>query len=194
MTIDIHSSPPFLADNIALDLLNTLAIIDGHEVDFLQTEHDAIDWLSKAGIADAAQFQQKKTRILPYMKEVRALLKEQLIALKDGRLPDIARLNHFLSECPLITEIYITADHQRVLRDRSIGSEPQSMLYPILKMTAELITREDLSLIKQCEHDDCILWFEDKTKSHKRRWCSMAVCGNRHKVAQFRKRKESATL
>jgi predicted RNA-binding Zn ribbon-like protein len=31
-----------------------------------------------------------------------------------------------------------------------------------------------------------VLWFFDRTKSHRRRWCSMAVCGNRHKAARFR--------
>lgn len=194
MTTDIHTSPPFLADNIALDLMNTLAIIDGHEVDFLKAEQDAINWLVRAGIADEAKLTQTHTHILPYMKELRSLLKEQLIALKGSELPNVARLNQLLAECPLITEIHVTADHRLVLKERPIGSEPQSMLYPILKKAAELLTREDLSLIKQCEHDECVLWFEDKTKSHKRRWCSMAVCGNRHKVAQFRKRKESAAL
>jgi predicted RNA-binding Zn ribbon-like protein len=47
----------------------------------------------------------------------------------------------------------------------------------------------DFSLIRRCEHPECVLWFYDRTKAHKRRWCSMALCGNRHKVAQFRKRK-----
>jgi predicted RNA-binding Zn ribbon-like protein len=36
------------------------------------------------------------------------------------------------------------------------------------------------------------LWFLDKSKSHTRRWCSMGLCGNRHKVASFRKRKAAA--
>ncbi|HEX8403835.1 MAG TPA: CGNR zinc finger domain-containing protein, partial [Duganella sp.] len=44
----------------------------------------------------------------------------------------------------------------------------------------------------QCEHPECILWFYDRTKSHKRRWCSMALCGNRYKAAQFRKRSQGA--
>jgi predicted RNA-binding Zn ribbon-like protein len=35
------------------------------------------------------------------------------------------------------------------------------------------------------------LWFSDQTKSHQRRWCSMEMCGNRHKVAAYRKRRRS---
>src|SRR4030095_2085551 len=32
-------------------------------------------------------------------------------------------------------------------------------------------------------------WFSDNTKSHHRRWCSVALWGNRHKVAAYRKRR-----
>ncbi|NEJ40784.1 CGNR zinc finger domain-containing protein, partial [Rhizobium ruizarguesonis] len=39
---------------------------------------------------------------------------------------------------------------------------------------------------------DCTLFFLDTTKSHRRRWCSMALCGNRMKVAAFRSRKQEA--
>jgi predicted RNA-binding Zn ribbon-like protein len=47
--------------------------------------------------------------------------------------------------------------------------------------------------IRQCEHEECILHFVDTSKSGKRRWCSMEVCGNRYKAAEFyaKKRKES---
>jgi predicted RNA-binding Zn ribbon-like protein len=52
---------------------------------------------------------------------------------------------------------------------------------------AELVTREDPDLIRECA-GDCTLWFLDRTKSHRRRFCSAAICGNRAKVAAFRER------
>jgi predicted RNA-binding Zn ribbon-like protein len=52
---------------------------------------------------------------------------------------------------------------------------------------ADLVTREDPDLIRECA-GDCTLWFLDRTKSHRRRFCSAAVCGNRAKVAAFRER------
>jgi predicted RNA-binding Zn ribbon-like protein len=58
----------------------------------------------------------------------------------------------------------------------------------VAEAVAQLLVEGNVALIKQCEHPDCILWFYDRTKAHKRRWCSMALCGNRHKAAQFRKR------
>lgn len=53
---------------------------------------------------------------------------------------------------------------------------------------ADLLTREDPELIRECAGDPCTLWFLDRTRSHRRRFCSAAVCGNRAKVAAFRER------
>lgn len=53
---------------------------------------------------------------------------------------------------------------------------------------ADLVTREDPGLIRECAGDPCTLWFLDRTRSHRRRFCSAAVCGNRAKVAAFRER------
>ncbi len=53
----------------------------------------------------------------------------------------------------------------------------------------ELLVEGDFELVRNCEHPDCILWFYDRTRSHKRRWCSMATCGNRYKAARFRERR-----
>jgi predicted RNA-binding Zn ribbon-like protein len=43
--------------------------------------------------------------------------------------------------------------------------------------------------VRKCEAHDCTLLFEDATRSGRRRWCSMALCGNRMKVAAFRARR-----
>jgi len=75
----------------------------------------------------------------------------------------------------------------RISRSTSIGS----LLGPVAEAVAQLLVEGNFDLVKQCEHPDCILWFYDRTKAHKRRWCSMALCGNRHKAAQFRKRSSS---
>jgi predicted RNA-binding Zn ribbon-like protein len=34
----------------------------------------------------------------------------------------------------------------------------------------------------------CTLWFVDRTKAHRRIFCSATTCGNRAKVAAFRQR------
>lgn len=77
---------------------------------------------------------------------------------------------------------------QFVERYRDHG--PASLLEPVATALASLLPKAQLDLVKQCEADDCTLLFHDLTKSHRRRWCSMAACGNRMKVAAFRSRQK----
>jgi predicted RNA-binding Zn ribbon-like protein len=56
---------------------------------------------------------------------------------------------------------------------------------------ARLITEEAPALIKPCAGPDCTLWFRDRTKAHRRLFCSAAACGNRAKVAAFRERQRA---
>ena len=53
---------------------------------------------------------------------------------------------------------------------------------------ARLLTREAPELVKRCEGEGCVLWFVDRTKAHRRRFCRAAACVNRAKVAAFRER------
>ncbi|MFI4982934.1 MAG: CGNR zinc finger domain-containing protein, partial [Nevskiales bacterium] len=62
---------------------------------------------------------------------------------------------------------------------------------PVAEAVASLLAQGDFTLVRTCESSDCTLWFHDHTKSHRRRWCSMAQCGNRQKVAAFRARRKA---
>jgi predicted RNA-binding Zn ribbon-like protein len=68
---------------------------------------------------------------------------------------------------------------------------PEQLLAPLAEAAAEFLATADFSLVRACEGRACILWFYDRTKSHRRRWCSMQVCGNRHKVETFRERQRA---
>jgi predicted RNA-binding Zn ribbon-like protein len=65
------------------------------------------------------------------------------------------------------------------------------LLQPIAEATADLICNQDFRLIRSCEGSACTLVFLDRTKAHSRRWCSMAVCGNRAKAAAHRVRRNA---
>jgi predicted RNA-binding Zn ribbon-like protein len=57
---------------------------------------------------------------------------------------------------------------------------------------AALIADETAELVKRCAGADCVLWFVDRTKAHKRVFCSATACGNRAKVAAFRDRQRKS--
>jgi predicted RNA-binding Zn ribbon-like protein len=46
--------------------------------------------------------------------------------------------------------------------------------------------------VRNCE--GCSIWFYDHTKAHRRRWCSMALCGNRSKARSHRQRVATAKI
>jgi predicted RNA-binding Zn ribbon-like protein len=65
---------------------------------------------------------------------------------------------------------------------------PKSLLLPLARSLADLVCSEDFTYVKACEGPPCTLLFMDRTRHHTRRWCSMAICGNRAKQAAHRNR------
>jgi len=63
------------------------------------------------------------------------------------------------------------------------------LLAAIARSAAELIVEGQTAAVKRCANPACRLFFYDDSRTRQRRWCSMAVCGNRHKVAAFLRRK-----
>lgn len=47
--------------------------------------------------------------------------------------------------------------------------------------------------LKVCPADDCQWAFYDQSRNRSATWCDMKVCGNRHKVAQYRERRLKAS-
>ena len=70
----------------------------------------------------------------------------------------------------------------RLFYRKNSGLQKQSVLYV-----------RDPALLKACAGADCTLWFLDRTKAHRRMFCSATACGNRAKVAAFRRRAQRAT-
>jgi len=58
----------------------------------------------------------------------------------------------------------------------------------VARSAAEIIVEGSHSRLRACANPSCSLYFFDVSRTHRRRWCSMAICGNRHKVSSFAKR------
>jgi predicted RNA-binding Zn ribbon-like protein len=64
-------------------------------------------------------------------------------------------------------------------------------LAPLARSAAELIAEGPAAPVRRCANPKCVLFFYDDSRSRCRRWCSMAVCGNRMKVAAHARRRRS---
>lgn len=65
------------------------------------------------------------------------------------------------------------------------------LLAAIARSGAELISEGATEKLRQCGNPQCQMLFYDDSRTHRRRWCSMALCGNRSKVAAFARRHSS---
>ncbi len=63
------------------------------------------------------------------------------------------------------------------------------LLAALARSAAELIVEGTRVPIRRCANPACRLFFYDDSRTHRRRWCSMALCGNRNKVAAFLRRR-----
>ena len=63
------------------------------------------------------------------------------------------------------------------------------LLAAIARSAAEILVEGAEARVRICANPGCGLFFCDTSRTHRRRWCSMAICGNRHKVASFARRR-----
>jgi predicted RNA-binding Zn ribbon-like protein len=98
---------------------------------------------------------------------------------------------------PINEILRITEGHDELVQ-RNVGWSLQFvaregglewLLAAIARSAAELLVDGPGAPIRRCANPACRLFFYDDSRTHRRRWCSMKLCGNRHKVAAFLKRR-----
>lgn len=183
------AEPYLLGDHPALDLLNTEAQVDGHAFDFWNSGEDVLKWLERCGfVQQSIDVSPDSPGFLAAARELRAVARELIERRKHGQHANPERLNRFLHNFQSYPSLeWQDADNVRLVR-RQAKQTPGQLLGAVAEAIATLLAEGDFRLVRQCEHPECVMWFYDRTKSHRRRWCSMTLCGNRHKVAEFRKR------
>jgi predicted RNA-binding Zn ribbon-like protein len=198
--------PPFrIGDHMALDVLNSVAAPWGDTIDWIGSGEDLLDWLLGAGAispADATQIRiafstAKLNTIATAATQLREWFRGVVAEAKStgvGRLAaaDIARLNGVLAQDTSYVQIEPAAGNGAwsVVPHRAWRT-PAEVLAPLAAAMADLIAHGDFALIRKCENPQCTIWFYDRTKGHRRRWCSQSMCGNRAKVAAYRERQRA---
>ncbi|HEV7690325.1 MAG TPA: CGNR zinc finger domain-containing protein [Hyphomonadaceae bacterium] len=186
----------FLADHPALDFVNTHAQPDGVPTEWVGDGDALISWLRESSLiphGDERAIRAAFTRadLDQVAKDARSLRQWFRGAVTEKLTPALLqaatrRVNAILKDDEQVRLL----DMEDALdwKTQRLWRSPKSILGPIAEQMGKLLTEEDTNLIRQCGGEDCTIVFLDRTKSHKRRWCSMAACGNRAKVAAWRAR------
>jgi predicted RNA-binding Zn ribbon-like protein len=194
----------FVGGAAGLDFLNSIATPVDIPVEWIDDGEGLLSWLAQAGLVPADALTSIRAQARPgeldkVAAEARRLRewfrgflrqhKGRPLTAKD--LTELELLNRLLARDDSFTRIapqpagaVAPLQLQTTRRWRSA----EDLLLPIAQALAELVCIEDLSKLKACEGPICTLYFLDRTRGAARRWCSMAICGNRAKQAAHRHR------
>ncbi len=194
----------FIAGDRALDFLNSVATPIDVPVEWLDDGEGLLSWLGEARLVSAAVLRQVRSESSPselnkVADEARNLRewfrgfveKHRGHPLARDDLRKLERLNRLLEQDDSFSQIAAATSKRRnpfELRVMRRWRSPETLLMPIAEALARFVCAEDFTYVKACEGPSCTLLFADHTRGRARRWCSMAICGNRAKQAAHRER------
>ena len=192
----------FVGNHPCLDFINTALVLDGEPRDLLATASDVLAWAVQAKVMTQAEAdglerpsgRQGQGGMLEEVRTFRAALRdmvERIAADKPVPQTAVQAINDALRTrvgYPQVTSRKGKFERRYQTQSRTAPN----VLGLLAESAADLLTTCDLSLIKKCHNPACVLFFYDTTKNHARHWCSMSMCGNRHKVAaHYRRNRKS---
>lgn len=193
-----------IGGNAAIDFVNTVSHWAGDQVDRLGDPAAFGQWAALAGLlygddlerldAELSADPKGANDFYTEMTKLRAALYRIFFAAAEKAPAD----DHDLD---LLNDWKVRAARHCAIRQdrdgfrRACADEAPALeraMRQIFDAAETLLLSGRLDRLRICGGDDCEWMFLDLSKNGKRRWCSMATCGNEHKVKAFRKRKKEA--
>lgn len=182
----------FIGGSLALDFINTVANRLGDQREDLASISQVTRWARRAGLISPHQVvavpSSRLAVLLARREELYALFRAIAIGSPLPRR-GLEELNLRLAEISSLRKIRRNARSLAWCWDTDL-SQPEHLLGPILWDAADLLISGKFTRIKQCSDESCGWLFLDRSQTGKRRWCSMADCGNRDKARRFYRRQQ----
>ncbi len=153
-------------------------------------------WAGFHGVCDAAQVERlraagaaspgKAEAALAEVKILRPLVRAALLAPEDDTT--LAALTGYVRRAAAVSELVPGPTHARWQVSADLGLD-----LPLLALSwsaARLLASPDVQHVHACPGTECGWLFLDRRG--RRRWCDMAVCGNRAKVAAHARRTKTS--
>ncbi|MFE9628522.1 CGNR zinc finger domain-containing protein [Streptomyces sp. NPDC006527] len=177
----------FVSGRLSLDLAGTLLWRRSRRIELLRRPDDLRRWTDQAGLLDA-----------PGPMDARALwrvcrLREAVYALIRGWPPAPAsdmEVREALAEVNEAARLPLPRHQLDADGHLTRTGSVDEVLGAVARDAVDLLGGDEVARIRECLNEDCTRLFVDLSRSANRRWCGMAECGNRHKVATYRKRRQ----
>jgi predicted RNA-binding Zn ribbon-like protein len=185
--------PPYwywLGGRPALDFVNTRRERWRRDVECLLSVDEVVTWLVRARLLP--QPMKAPHSVLAEARELREAIDAGVRAAVERRAPEpaaVALVDGWLalagSRPALLTDQWGRA----VLSERPRADSPRRALGMVAFDAARMLGIEsERARVRICASETCSARFYDRSPAARRRWCSMALCGNQAKARRFRER------
>jgi len=180
----------FIGGATCLDFLNTLRDRWAQQpTETLREPADLAAWAVAAGLADGLV--PIDDAGLARTRAVRSTLFRLLTQGQGISAADIAELNHLAAAAPRPT-LVLSSDINSPSVQRPRATTETEILSLVVANALDVLAEHGPAPAKECEHERCGLRYLDTSRGGRRRWCSMARCGNRAKVQRYDRRHQSS--
>jgi predicted RNA-binding Zn ribbon-like protein len=191
-----------IGGHVAVDLVNTVSWrLDGQrKIDRAPGYQELLAWARQAQLVAPAQYQMLREAIDHHPVRGRQAasavhrLREALyrvlgpVAIGEEPAPgDRSALHHLIVQAlqqarlvtvfPLVWQLTVHA--------------PGDLAHLLALRALDLLQSGDLGRLRQCQDHACGWLFIDRSRSHTRRWCSSADCGNRERARRHYTRRHN---
>lgn len=167
---------PLTGEPLGVDLLNTVWVERGEERDCLATLSGLRRWLRERKLPAGRTDEQVRAALV----HTRSVLREVI----DGLAGAEEQLNAVLARGLIVRAL----DHGQVRERVVLSDEAWRLAWQAADDYVRLRSVGPAS-IRRCAQPPCVLYFYDP--SGRRRWCSMAGCGNRAKARRHYAREKA---
>jgi len=190
----------YVGGDVSLDLVNTVDWTARGPAEDRLTDYERLTrWAEGSGAIASRQGAQLRALAVAHPRladrvhhdalELRWRLRRLLVATHRGERMDgsevLRELNASLraafAQLELIPAPGVTAVPLR-WSWRDASERLESVLWPVLRSAAKLLTSEEAAQIRECAGEDCGWMYVDRSRNGLRRWCQMETCGNREKA------------
>jgi predicted RNA-binding Zn ribbon-like protein len=182
----------FVAGDLALDFVNTVADRLSHPRERLVTGADVDRWARRAGLLGPRESLHSSPRQVTQLHGIREDLYRLLQPVSIGGSPSAEAISRFDR-----TRARVARQRHLVWHGGRFAWEWRDMgrlLGPIAERAAELLVAAPPGRLRQCADAGCGWVFLDRSRAGRRRWCRMVDCGNRAKARRHYQRGRRANL
>ncbi|HEU0234990.1 MAG TPA: CGNR zinc finger domain-containing protein [Candidatus Limnocylindrales bacterium] len=189
MPISDHAHAVDLDDTF--DFINTLEFSGDASTDEIETPGAALDWLLARDLVhpESVTAEAVGEPLVERLRTVRSALREVADAVFHRRAPARAALEEVNRTLRAREIVQLEPSDDGVhVGHRHVGDPIDDALARLAEPLVAEIAGGRPERLRVCANDACRWVFFDASPTGRRRWCSMASCGNRAKAARHRAR------